>query len=62
VVCELRTFEEKYGMTSAEFYKKFQAAEIGEGPWEYFEWRSAYSSFLSMKKRYSFSEDKVSCE
>jgi len=61
-VCELRAFEEKYGMTSAEFYKKFQAAEIEEGPWDYFEWRSAYSSFLSMKKRYGFSEDQVSCE
>jgi hypothetical protein len=61
VVCELRTFEEKYGMPSAEFYKKFQEGQIDEGPWEFFEWRSSYSSMLFMKKRYGFSEGEVSC-
>lgn len=62
VVHELRAFEEKYGMTSAEFYEKFQTGKIAEGPWDYFEWRSLYGSFLSMKKRYGFSEDEVPCE
>ncbi len=52
---ELCSFEDKYSMTSAEFYQKFQAGEIKEGPWDYFEWRSSYSSFLFMKKRYGFS-------
>ncbi len=59
VVHELRSFEKKYGMTSAEFYKKFQTGEIEEGPWDYFEWRGSYSSFLSMKKRYNFSEAEI---
>lgn len=61
VVHKLCAFEEKYGMTSAEFYQKFQAGELQEGPWDYFEWRSSYSSFLFMKKRYGFSEDEVPC-
>ncbi len=58
-VHELRVFEEEYGMTSAEFYEKFQAGEIEEGPWDYFEWRSLYGGFLFMKERYDFSEDQV---
>ena len=58
-VHELRAFEEKYGMTSADFYEKFQAGEIEEGPWNYFEWRSLYSGFLFMEKRYGFSKNEV---
>ncbi len=58
-VHELRKFEEKYGMTSAVFYKKFQAGEIEEGPWDYFEWRVAYRGFLRMKERFGFSEADV---
>lgn len=59
-VRQLRAYEDKYGMTSAEFYRKFQQGEIQEGPWDYFEWRSLYSGFRFMKKRYGFSDDEVS--
>jgi len=62
IVHKLCAFEEKYGMTSAEFYQRFQTGELKEGPWDYFEWRSSYSGFLFMKKRYGFSEDEVRCD
>lgn len=59
-VRRLRDYEDEYGMTSAEFYGKFQSGKIKEGPWDYFEWRSLYSGFRFMKKRHGFSEDEVS--
>ncbi|MDE3091840.1 MAG: hypothetical protein KGJ80_20910 [Chloroflexota bacterium] len=46
----LRRYEKKYKMTSAEFYRRFQAAELPEKE-EFFDWRVEYNAFRNMKKR-----------
>ena len=58
-VRRLRAFERRHGMSSVEFYEKFQNALIPEGPWDYFEWRGTYRSFLHTTERFDFSEEKV---
>jgi hypothetical protein len=55
----LRCLERKHGMTSAEFYRKFQEGELKEGPDDYWEWRVRYKSFLTMQDRFGFSEAEV---
>ncbi|HEY67669.1 MAG TPA: hypothetical protein G4N97_05295 [Thermoflexia bacterium] len=55
----LRRLERKYGMTSAEFYRKFQEGILQEGPTDYWEWRVRYKSFLTMRERFGFSEAEV---
>ncbi len=47
----LKRYEKKYGMTSAEFYRRFQSGELGEDELDYFDWRVEYGSFNRMKKR-----------
>jgi hypothetical protein len=46
----LRRYEKKYKMSSVEFYRRFQAAELPERE-EFFDWRVEYHAFLNMKKR-----------
>ncbi|MEA3346306.1 MAG: hypothetical protein U9Q78_08745 [Chloroflexota bacterium] len=58
-VRSLRELERKYGMSSEEFYSRFQEGAIQEGPMDYFEWRVQYGSLLRMKERFGFSEDQV---
>lgn len=48
----LRRLEQKYGMTSLEFYRKFQEGTLLEGPADYWEWRVHYKSFLTMQERF----------
>jgi len=55
----LRRLEQKYSMTSAEFYQKFQEGTLQEGPADYWEWRARYKSFLTMQERFGFSEAEV---
>jgi hypothetical protein len=55
----LRRLEQKHGMASAEFYRKFQEGALQEGPVDYWEWRVRYKSFLTMKERFGFSETEV---
>jgi len=55
----LRHLEQKYGMPSAEFYRKFQEGALQEGPTDYWEWRARYKSFLTMQERFGFSETEV---
>jgi len=55
----LRQLEQKHGMTSAEFYRQFQAGAIQEGPEDYWEWRVRYKSFLTMQERFGFSAAEV---
>lgn len=55
----LHRLEQKYGMTSAEFYGKFQKGTLQEGPADYWEWRARYKSFLTMQERFGFSETEV---
>jgi hypothetical protein len=54
IVHILRSLEKKYGMSSAEFYDKFQQGLIQEGPDDYWEWRTRYKSFLAMRERFGF--------
>ena len=46
----LRRYEKKYKMTSAEFYRRFQAGELLEGERDYFDWRVRYNSYLRMSR------------
>ena len=55
----LHRLEQRYGMTSAEFYGKFQKGTLREGPPDYWEWRARYKSFLTMQERFGFSETEV---
>ncbi len=47
----LRRYEKKYKMSSAEFYRKFQAAEIDEDEVDYFDWRVEYGAYLRLKQK-----------
>ena len=47
----LRQYEKKYQMTSAEFYRRFQADELDESERDYFDWRVLYNAHGRMKKR-----------
>lgn len=55
----LHRMEQRYGMTSAEFYRKFQESTLQEGPADYWEWRARYKSFLTMQERFGFLETEV---
>lgn len=46
----LRQYEKKYKMSSAEFYRRFQAAELDETE-DFFDWRFEYNSYRRLKKR-----------
>ncbi|MBI3912849.1 MAG: hypothetical protein HY327_01440 [Chloroflexi bacterium] len=46
----LRRYEKKYKMSSAEFYRRFQAAELEESM-DFFDWRVEYNSYRRMKKK-----------
>lgn len=48
---KLRRYEKKYKMSSAEFYRKFQAAEIDEDEFDYFDWRVYYHAYKQLKKK-----------
>jgi YD repeat-containing protein len=47
----LRRYEKKYGMSSAEFYRRFQAGELGEDERDYFDWRVEYNAYRRLKRR-----------
>lgn len=47
----LRRYEKKYGMKSAEFYRRFQTGELGENERDYFNWRVEYNSYRRLKSR-----------
>lgn len=47
----LRGYERKYKMTSAEFYWRFQAGELGEDELDYFDWRVQFNSYKHLKKK-----------
>ena len=52
----LRRLEQRYGMTSADFYRQFQEGGLQEGPADYWEWRTRYKSLLTMQERFGSSE------
>jgi len=47
---DLNYFEEKYSMTTKEFYEKFQKGELGDENNDYFQWSGEYEIWLDHKK------------
>jgi hypothetical protein len=50
IQCELSRFEEKYRMSSGDFYKKFESGKMGDLA-EFFEWVGLYENFLLYNDR-----------
>lgn len=48
--CELSRFEEKYHMTSDDFYQKFKSGKMGDSA-EFFEWAGLYENVLLYNDR-----------
>jgi hypothetical protein len=46
---ELRGFEQQYRMTSEEFYRKFNAGEIGDDI-DFFDWNATHRMYLRLRK------------
>ena len=51
--------EEKYGLTSEEFYRQFQSGNLEEGPFDYFDWRVLYNGYRRMQDRFGFSREQL---
>ncbi|MGQ9627847.1 MAG: hypothetical protein ACUVV0_13195 [Anaerolineae bacterium] len=49
VVRELTLLERQYGMTSQDFYEKFQRGELGDES-DFFHWATRYEIYLEMKE------------
>jgi hypothetical protein len=47
---ELRAYEQKYGMTSEEFFGRFQRGELGDAM-DFIDWAGAYNLFLDRKRQ-----------
>jgi len=60
IVNELRHYEQKYNMTSEEFYQQFQSGALQEGPFDYFDWRVLYDGYRHMRERFGFSREQLS--
>ncbi len=59
IVDELRHYEQKYDMTSEEFYRQFQSGALQEGPFDYFDWRVLCDGYRRMQKRFGFSRERI---
>jgi len=59
VVSDLYHYEQKYGMTSEEFYQQFQSGALQEGPFDYFDWRVLYDGYRRMQERFGFSREQL---
>jgi hypothetical protein len=59
LVNRLRHYEEKYGMSSEEFYRRFQSGAIQEGPFDYFDWRILWDGYRRMQERFGFSRERL---
>ena len=46
----LHAFEQKYGLSSAEFFQKYQAGELPEPLQHCIEWAALYDLFLKTKR------------
>jgi hypothetical protein len=57
LVNRLRHYEEKYGLSSEEFYQRFQSGAIQEGPFDYFDWRILCDGYRRMQERFGFSRE-----
>lgn len=59
ILSRLRHYEQKYRMTSKEFYQRFQSGSIQEGPFDYFDWRVLYDGYRYMQKRFGSSRGQL---
>lgn len=48
---DLLGFEDRFGMTSEEFYNRFEAGEMGDGA-DFIEWASFYDMYQNAKSRF----------
>ncbi|MBC8450269.1 MAG: hypothetical protein H8D78_21255 [Chloroflexi bacterium] len=48
---ELYEYEQRYGVTSAEFYERFQRGELDDELQHCIRWASAYDVFVKLKTR-----------
>jgi|Deesub1362B_J571_1020462.scaffolds.fasta_scaffold52520_1 hypothetical protein len=51
LAAELHEYEQRYGMTSAEFYERFQRGELDDELQHCIRWASAYDVFTKLKAR-----------
>ncbi|MBP7963331.1 MAG: hypothetical protein KBG20_21130 [Caldilineaceae bacterium] len=49
LVEDMAVFEKKYQMPSAEFYRKFQAGQMGDD-FEFFEWSAMYRMYTGTRR------------
>jgi hypothetical protein len=47
---DLHEFEERYGMDSASFYRRFESGELGDAM-DYFEWAGLYELYLKSQRK-----------
>jgi len=50
VAGELREYEQKYGMTSIEFYEQFRQGTLDDELQHFFGWAAAFESFNELKR------------
>lgn len=46
---DLQTFEQKYQLSSEQFYQQFKAGELGDGI-DFFEWSAFYQMWCSLQE------------
>ncbi|MBI3957253.1 MAG: hypothetical protein HY328_00490 [Chloroflexi bacterium] len=49
LAADLRCFEEKYGMASDEFYRRFKAGELGDD-FDFFDWSSCFRMYTKTRR------------
>ena len=47
---ELKIYEQRLGMTSEDFFRKFNAGELGDSA-DFFEWSALYQMYLRASER-----------
>ncbi len=52
IISDLEQYETEFGMNSEEFYNAFQFGEIKEEREEFYAWRTKYSAFQHMNRRF----------
>jgi len=52
IVTVLEYYEAKYNMSSEDFYGKFNSGEINEEREEFYAWRTKYSAYKHMNRRF----------
>ncbi len=56
---ELHQYENRYGMTSAEFFRQFQAGALDDELQHCIEWAADYTSFVELKQSHKHTPEGV---